>query len=78
MTSVLSSSPISSTASSRRPTFQSAFSEKPAKTSIWRAYSFFCASLRESQAGKRSGRSDSSVSGGTTPSFFWRSSVFSR
>ena len=29
MTRVLSSSPISSTASSRRPTFQSAFSEKP-------------------------------------------------
>ena len=31
--------------------FQSVFSEKPANTSIWRAYSVFSASLRVSQAG---------------------------
>ena len=55
MTRVLSSSPISSTASSRRPTFQSAFSEKPANTSICRAYSFRSASDRLSHAGKASG-----------------------
>ena len=37
ITSVLSRSPISSMASTTRPMFQSAFSEYPAYTSIWRA-----------------------------------------
>ena len=58
--------------------FQSVFSEKPANTSIWRAYSFFSASLRVSHAGYASGRGARSVSGGTIPSFFWRSRVRSR
>ncbi len=62
----------------RRPTFQSAFSEKPANTSIWRAYRRFSASPRVSHAGYGSGRAASSVSGGTMPSFFWRASVRSR
>ena len=37
MITVLSSSPSSSIASITRPTLWSAFSEKPAYTSIWRA-----------------------------------------
>ncbi len=69
---------MSSTASSSRPTFQSAFSQYPAYTSICRAYSFFSASPRESQAGNRPGRLVSSVSCGMTPSLFCRSMVSSR
>src|SRR3954451_23457823 len=67
MTSVSSSSPISSIASRTRPTFQSAFSRKPAKTSIWRASSGRCASGTESHAGNASLRGVSSASAGITP-----------
>ncbi|COW40104.1 Uncharacterised protein [Mycobacterium tuberculosis] len=75
---MLSDSPRSSIASSSRPTFQSAFSENPANTSIWRAKSRFCASDILSHAGNRSGRSVSSASGGMIPSRFCRSNVFCR
>ena len=78
MTTVFSSSPISSTASSRRPTFQSVFSWNPAYTSICRAYSVFSSSESESQAGSASGLGVSSASGGITPSVFCRSKVSSR
>ena len=61
-----------------RPTFQSAFSQYPAYTSICRAYSRFWSSGSESQAGNASLRGVSFASAGITPSRFCRSNVSSR
>ena len=65
-------------ASIRRPISVSAYSPKPAKTSIWRANSFFSSALSLSQSLMASGLGASFVPGGTTPSLICRASVSSR
>ena len=61
-----------------RPISWSVYSPKPAKTSIWRAKSFFSSALSLSQSLMASGLGASLVPAGTTPSAIWRASVSSR
>jgi hypothetical protein len=61
-----------------RPTSVSAYSPKPAKTSICRANSFFSSADNAFQSLIASGFAASVVPGGTTPAAIWRASTCSR
>ena len=69
---------MSPIASISRPTSVSAYSPNPAKTSIWRANSFFSSGVSLLQSLMASGLDASFVPAGTTPSLIWRASVASR
>ena len=69
---------MSPMASTSRPISVSAYSPKPANTSIWRAKSFFSSAVSLSQSLIASGFGASFVPAGTTPSLIWRASVSSR
>ena len=75
MNSVLSISPMSSSAFSKRPISLSVCSRNPENTSAWRANRRRWSAGSESHALMSFGRSASCVFAGITPSFFWRSSV---
>ena len=78
MNSVLSISPMSSSAFLKRPIWSSVCSRNPANTSAWRANRRRWSAGSVSQALRSFGRSASFVFAGTTPSFFCRSSVSMR
>ena len=78
MTSVLSVTPSSSRAPSRRPISWSVCSPNAAKISICRANTWRSSGVSAFQSLMAAGFGASFVSGGTTPSFFCRASVSSR